>query len=828
MGNLLQDIRYAIRAMLRSPGFTAVAVLSLALGIGANTSIFSVINAVLLRSLPYKNPDQLAMVFIEREQPGKDKETSDVWSYPKFEALRDASQTFEQIAVVSNQNFPLTDTDSPERLSVEMVSASYFPMLGIEAVQGRTFTNDEDKTPGANPVALLSYKLWQRRYGAAPNIIGQTISLNKVPLEIVGVLPESFKGQKGTTEVWVPVMMAPQLIFARRLQTRFAHWTQVIARVKLGVTLAQAQSEMETVAAKIREAVPVPADMAASMPPESIKLVALKEAKLDPAIRESFLILFVAVGLVLLIACVNIANLLLAKSVSRRKEIAIRMALGATRGRLVRQLLTESIFLAMFGGVMGLLIALWGIEFLTAFKPAAGTQNTSYIQMLDFSKAMIDFQVLAFTLLLSIVTGILFGLLPAIQASRPDVNEALKEGAGAGSKKHARLGHFSRRNVLVVTEIALALVLLVGAGLMIKSFARLQAIRTGFDPGNLMTMRVELPKYKEEAAVAFNEQLLARVAALPGVEAATVASSTPLSSNSGKTIIKIKGRDEGERDVVGIHSIGPDYFKALRIPLMRGRAFIETDRGGAPRVAIINETAARKFWPDEDPVGKQLWVGVGWGEKEFGEVVGVVSDVKYGKVEEVFEPEIYLPYLQPTESASFVIVRTTNEPEQIVSALRKEIIALDKNAPVYDVMTMRQRSSEATSRTRFSALVLGIFAALAMILSAVGIYGVMAYAVSGRTKEIGIRMALGANRRNVLSLVMRDAIVLTTAGLALGLTGAYAATRVLSSQLYGVETTDTATFAAVSVLLALVALAASYIPARRATKIDPGVALRYE
>ena len=585
---------------------------------------------------------------------------------------------------------------------------------------------------------------------------------------------------------------------------------------------------METVAAKIREAIPVPPDMAAGMPPESIKLVALKEAKLDPAIRESFLILFVAVGLVLLIACVNIANLLLAKSVSRRKEIAIRLALGATRGRLVRQLLTESIFLAVFGGIIGLLIALWGIEFLTAFKPAADAQNTSYIQMLDFSKATIDSQVLAFTLLLSIVTGMLFGLLPAIQASRPDVNDALKEGVGAQSKKHPRLGYFSPRNVLVVTEIALALVLLIGSGLMIKSFARLQAIRTGFDPSNVMTMRVELPKYKQEAAVAFDEQLLARVASLPGVEAATVASSTPLSNNSARTIMKIKGRDEGEMNTTGIHSIGPDYFKTLRIPLIRGRAFTETDREGAQRVAIINETAARKFWPDEDPIGKQLWVGVGWEENEFGEVVGVVSDVKYGKIEEMFEPQIYLPYLQPTEPASFVLVRTTNEPEQIVPALRQEIIALDKNAPIYDVMTMQQRSSEATSRTRFSALVLGIFATLALILSAVGIYGVMSYAVSGRTREIGIRMALGANRRNVLSLVMRDAIGLTIIGLVLGLAGAFAATRVLASQLYGVEATDATTFAVVALLLAAVALAASYIPARRATKVDPMIALRYE
>lgn len=828
METLFQDLRYALRTMWRSPGFTAVAILSLALGIGANTSIFSLVNAALLRPLPYKNPDQLAMLFIETAPPGKDKDVSDVWSYPKFQVLRDASQSFAQISVVSSQFFPLTDTDSPERLSAEMVSASYFPMLGIDAFKGRVFDAEEDRTPGTHPVALIGYNLWQRRFSADPNVIGQTINLNKVPLTIVGVLPERFKGQTGTVDVWVPVMMAPQLIFARRLEQKFAHWTQVIARLNPGVTLAGAQSEMEAVAAKMQEAIPVPPQMAANMPPEAIKITALKEAKLDPAIRKSYLILFAAVGFVLLIACVNIANLLLAKARARRKEIAIRLALGASRRQLIRQLLTEAVLLGFFGGLVGLLLALWGVEFLTAFKPATDAQTTSAMQMLDFSKASIDAQVLAFNFLLAIVTGILFGLLPAIQASRPDLNDALKESAGAATNRPTGLRRLNPRRLLVVTEIALAMVLLIGAGLMIRSLARLQAIRTGFQADHLMTLRVELPKYKETARVAFNDQLLARLSAVPGIEAATVASSTPLSSNSGKTIMRIKGHDENEMKVVGVHSIGADYFKALRIPFMQGRTFADTDRTGARRVAIINETAARKFFPEADPVGQEIWIGVGWDEKEFGEVVGIVGDVKYGKVEEAFEPEIYVPYTQPTEPASFVIARTAGDPARIVPALRQEIIALDHNAPIYEVKTMQERTVAATSHTRFSALLLGIFAGLALALSAVGIYGLMAYAVSGRTREIGIRMALGADSRAVMNLVMRDGMLMTLAGIALGIAGALAATRVLASELYDVGTTDLATFAVVSLILAGVALLASYIPARRAARVDPMVALRYE
>jgi len=625
-------------------------------------------------------------------------------------------------------------------------------------------------------------------------------------------------------------MMAPQLTFPRRLATAFAHWTEVIGRLKPGVGMAHAQNEMGIVAAKIAEAVPVPAQLAGKPTSESIKLTPLKEAKLDPAIGRSFLVLFGAVGFVLLIACVNIANLLLGRSVSRRKEMAIRMALGASRRRLIRQLLTESVLLAFAGGLAGLLVALWGVELLSTFKPAVQGQNGSYLNVLDFSKANIDGQVLAFNILLSVLTGVIFGLLPALQASRADVSQSIKEGVTGLNDKSRTFRRISLRNVLATTELALTLLLLIGAGLMIRSFARLQALQIGFAPDHVMTMRVELPKYKPVAEVAFDEQLLARLGALPGVESATVASATPLSNNSAGTIMQIKGQPEGATDDlnVGLQSVGPDYFKTLRVPVLKGRTFNEQDRAGAKLVAIINDSAARQFWPDEDPIGKEIWVGAGWERNQYGEIVGIVGDVKYGKVEETFKPQVYLPYTQPTEPAAFVMVRTADDPAQIVSAVRREILSLDKNVPIFDLRTMEDRCADATSRTRFSAVLLGVFSILALVLAAVGIYGVMSYAVSGRTREIGVRMALGAQPGNVLGLVMRDGIIVTAASIALGLAFASAATRVLGSQLYGVGTTDTPTFVGVSLLLGAVALVASYIPARRAMKVDPMVALRYE
>ena len=831
MGTLWQDIRYSLRTMRKGPSFTVVAILSLALGIGANTTIFSAVNALLIRPLPFHEPERLVMPY---RTEAEEHTTTSLWSYPKFAALRDSNQVFAQVAAFAKLDFPLTDTDNPEKLPVELVSASYFPLLGIEAAQGRTFTAEEDATPGAHAVALISYELWQRRFGGSASVSGQTLSLNRVPLTIIGVMPQGFRGQSGTCEAWVPMMMAPQLTFPRRLTNAGSHWHEVVARLKPGISEPQAQAAMALVNARVQAADPRQTE------PETISLVKIREAKTDPAIKRSLLILFAAVGFVLLIGCANIANLLLAKATTRRKEIAIRLALGASRRRIVRQLLTESILLALAGGVVGLLLALWGVELLTALNPMSNpAARAKYELIREFNTFRLDGRVLAFNVLLSCLAGVLFGIVPALRASRPDVNEALKDGGEA--QRHAPLGEsfrglarfFGLRNALIVAEIAATLVLLIGAGLMLRSFARLQATQLGFDPEHVLTARLHLPRdYESDKVANFSAQLLERAKRLPGVEAASISISTPLSANSSAAALKIAGRTPtpGEpRATVGYHVIAPEHFTTLHIPVLRGRAFDAQDKASGPRVVVINQAAARKYWPNEDPIGQRVWLSIGWQQDEFAEVVGIVGDVKYRNVEEAAAPDVYLPYTQtPEEPPTFVLVRAAGDTGALSAALRREVTALDRNVPLSDVKTMTERGRDATARTRFGALLLGVFAALALLLASVGVYGMMAYAVLRRTREIGIRIALGAQRADVLRLVMRDGVVLTLSGLALGLAGALAATRVLRSQLYGVGPFDLFTFVVVSALLAVVALLANYIPARRATRVDPLVALRYE
>ena len=829
MDKLLQDVRYGTRMLLKQPGFALISVLTIALGIGANTAIFSVVNAVLLRPLPYQQPERLMKVLQSNTNPGK-VATPSLWSYPRFEAFRDHNESFSRVAAYCMRAFNLTGTQEPEHLQAECVSADYFPLLGIEAIIGRTFLPEEDRTPGANPVAVVSFGFWQRRLGGDLDAVGKIIELDKHPLTIVGVLPRGFKGQSGVSDVWVPAMMASVLLGPQLLtQPRF-YWAEVIGRLKPEVTQEQAQGEMNLLYEHIEKLFPGPTRSRPSgSGKETFALVPLKDASVDPAIRSSFLILLAAVGFVLLIACANTASLLLARAVARRKEFAVRLALGASRRRIISQLLTESMLLSMMGGGLGVLIAMWGVDLLKTFKPSDSAQFwTAYARTFDFFSVGLDGPVLAFTFVLAVVTGLLFGLIPALQASRADVNEALKDSPSSlGSGLNRRL---NVRSLLIVGEIALSLVLLAGAGLMINSLLRLNTIELGFEPKDVLTVRV----YARDAKIEFYEQLLERAAQLPGVEKAAVASNAPLMGSAGMSPLEVEGRpeaDEKEPGFVNVQSIAPGYFSTLRILLLKGRGFTEQDRIGAKRVAIINQAAVQRFFPDEDPIGKRIKIFFTpqyETSDQFIEVVGIANDVKYGRIEELPGPDLYLSYLQPVNTPSMLIVRASGDRQALVSALRREVGALDRNMPVYDVKSMSERAAEVTSRTRFSAVILALFAGLALGLSAIGIYGVMAHTVAQRTREIGIRMALGAQAEDVVRLVLGDAIVLTLAGLTLGLGAAYAATRLLATQLYGVSTSDPITFAAISILVVGMALAACFVPARRAARVDPMVALRYE
>jgi putative ABC transport system permease protein len=815
MDTVFQNFRYAARALKRSPGFTAAALLSLALGVGANTAIFSTVNALLWRPLPFDDPERLVAV---SQGSGASEDALGVWSYPRFQALRERGDAFEQVAAVYERDFALTGTESPERLHGEIVSASYFPMLGVEAAVGRTFLPEEDEAPGARPVALVGHDLWKRRFGGDPGLVGQTIALDKVQLTVVGVMPEGFRGQSASAEVWAPMAMAPALTgIPRRLAQRAAFWHEVIARLRPGVGLDEARAAMQAVAAGVNEAVPPPEGMQLT----SVQLTPLRDAKVEPVIRTSLLILFASVGLVLLIACANIANLLTARGVSRRKEFAVRVAIGATRGHIVGLLLAESLLLALAGGALGLLFSLWGVEALTALRPPSTSAfGATYLQVLELTGVRIDLQVLAFNFLVSLAAGALFGLLPALEASRPDPNESLKEGAGV-PEAFRNVRRLSPRSLLVVSEITLALMLLAGAGLLAKSFSRLRAVPLGFDPAGTVAFKADLERATDR------EQLLTHLAELPGVQAVAAASSTPLSRSSSEALLTFADRP-GETAQVGVHSIAPAYFRTLRVPVLEGRSFTAADREGAPHVAIVNETAARKLWPGADAIGKRVRLSIGWEEGDYAEIVGIVGDVRYGDLEEAVKPAVYISHLQPGDPANTFILRAAGDAAALVAAARREVLALDGDVPVYDVVTLEKLAADATARGRFGAFLLGAFAALAFVLSVIGVYGVMAYAVSGRTREIGVRMALGARPRDVLGLVMGDGAVLVAAGVAAGLAAAYAAARVLTGLLFGVEVGDPAVFAVAPAVLAAAALFACYVPARRASRVDPMEALRHE
>jgi len=833
MGTLWQDVRYGLRMLARSPGLTVVAVLSLALGIGANTAIFSVVDALLFKPLPYPQPERLMAVAYDNEQP----QGFQFWPYPKYAALRDAQVSFDSVAAYSQLQLSAKIGEQAERIEAEVVTANYFSMLGVQAGLGRVFLPEEDQTPGAHPVVLLGHRLWQQQFGGDPQVIGKMLYLKRQPFTVVGVMPANFRGQSGTAELWVPMMMAGTLLYADALNAQYAWWLKVIARLKPDLTEAQARAEMPILSAKVAELVPAQLNsMLTKSGEERIRLIPLKETKIDPAVKKSFLILLAAVGFVMLIVCVNTASLLLARAVARQREFAVRVALGAGRGRVFRQVLTESVLLAGLGACGGLLVALWGMDWLTISRPwnAVGFWS-QYARTFDYFAPGLDTTVFAFNFLLAFVAGIAFGLVPAWQTWRADVNEMLK-GSGGVSAASRSLGRVRMRSALVVAEVALSVVLLVSAGLMTRSFLRLLSVPLGFEPEGVVTMAFG----GERKPLEFYRAVLERVQGLPGVEQASLGLGIPLAGSMNRGGIQIEGRtlDSSAKTKAAFNVVTPEYFSTFRIAVIKGRSLTAEDRIGAPRVALISRTMAERFWPGEDPIGKRFktpFRDAYGAANAWIQIVGVVDDVKYGAVEDPAEPTLYLPAWQPLGTPSVLsfapdslVIRTATHAAPLIAAVKREMRSIDQAMPVSDVSTMRERAARVTSRYRYGALLMGMFAALGLVLSAIGVYGVMAFSVSARTREFGVRLALGAQPRDILRLVIVKGVVLVLAGVGLGLAGALAITRVLASQLYEVRPTDPVTFFGVSALLIGVGLLACYIPARRATRVEPMVALRYE
>jgi putative ABC transport system permease protein len=806
---MVQDLRYAFRSLLRTPGFTLTAVVTLALGIGANTAIFTMIWSVLLRPLPYPEPERLASV--EVLGAGKSGPVTFGWSYPRFEDLRRFQRAFEQVAAYSPMDVNLTGTAWPERLAGEMVSPEYFPVLRVTAARGRLFTHDDSQ------IVLLSDALWRSRYAADPAVIGQTIQVNQIPFTAAGILPPDFQGLSGRTALWLPMAAAPALTGnPRRLTNAMSFWHRVVARTKPGVTWAQAAEDMKSVQRQTEEVHPSP-----RLTPLTIQARSLLESKTVPGVRRALWVLFGAAGFVLLIACGNLASLLSVRAVVRRPEVAVRLSLGASRAALIRQFLTESMILAVAGGVAGLLVALWTSDLLAVLRPAADRGAwAQYARALSPESLRLTAPAAAFNFLLALVTGVLFGLAPAWRASRPNLAGILR-----GAERGAR--SWSARSLLVASQLAMAVVLLSAAGLMIRTFRSLLHVPIGFHAEGVLTLNLELPlRQYRQTAYSFYSALLGRVAALPGVESAAIANALPVSGQTEASVLQVEGRPESHP--ANVHMVSPGFFAALRIPLLRGRLPDLRDGPDAPKAAWINATAARLWFPNEDPVGKRVSTA-GWGQSgDLAEIAGVVGDVKYEEVEKPVEADIYVPLAQWHYNTGFLVVRAAGDPAALATELRRQVLALDKDLPVFDVKTMEERLAAVTSRTRFSAQLLAAFSLLALALAAVGIYGVVSYAVAARTHEIGIRMALGARAEAVRAMVLGQGLRLAVAGLLAGLPAAWAGTRLLAAFLHGVSPGDPATLAAVAALLLAVALAACYLPARRASRVDPLVALRYE
>jgi macrolide transport system ATP-binding/permease protein len=811
-----KDISYAIRSLLKRPGFVSIAVITLALGIGANTAIFSLVNAVLLRSLPVERPSEVVSVAVR----GKDDSMS-AFSYPNYRDFRDRNETLSGLLVYRFVPLSLSRSGANERVWGFEVSGNYFDVLGVKAIRGRTFLPEEDKTPLANPVAVVSYESWQRRFGGDPDLVGKDVLMNNHQFKVIGIAPENFKGTElvYTPEIWLPAsMMGWVEPGADWLDDRNTRNFFAIGRLKPGVDTRQAEASLNLLALQLAKEYPDTNEG------QTVKVVppGFILPELRGAVVSFTWVLMAAVALVLLVTCTNLAGLMLARATDRRREIAIRLAMGANRWRLIRQLLTESVLLSVIGGVAGMLLAVWIVQLLLAFKPPI-----DFPLSLDVS---VDWRVLLFSFAVSLVAGAIFGLAPALQATRPGVSQALRETSAQGGASRTRL-----RSVLVVAQIAISLVVLISAGLVVRTLLQLQTMNPGFDPQNALTMSFDLglQGYDRQRGQQFYRQLSERVRALPGVKSAAVSDYIPLSLNFNSRNIFVEGQpaERGENVPLAMNSsAGPRYFETMRTPLVHGREFTDQDQDGSERVAIVNETFVKKLMTSvnssSEAIGKRIAFGSAGGP--YVRIVGVAREGKYFNIAEDPRPFVWTPLAQDYSTNGILTVRTEGNPEPLLAAVRKEVQALDPNLPLFDVKTLSEHMRFALFPARVAATVLGVFGLVALLLSAIGIYGITSYTVAQRTHEIGIRLALGAQLSDVLSLVLRHGLKLTAIGAAIGLFGAYLATRAITSVLYGVSPTDPLTFGLVSLVLVGVALVACYVPSRRATKVDPLIALRSE
>jgi putative ABC transport system permease protein len=805
----LQDTRYAFRMLRKNPGFTAVAVLTLALGIGANTAIFSVVYAVLLKPLPYANPDQLFNVFQAKPQEGVG---GTGWSYANFAELREQNRVFSDMAGAQQHQLTLTGRGEPAVVNTSVVTPELFSLFGEKPLAGRAFFPEDGKA-GAPPVVILSENLWRGTFGADPNILGSSINLDKRSFTIVGIMPAAFRFPLLTKseQLWIPLVQDP--LFGSWTERRGGHWLQVTGRGKPGVSMTQVQAELDAIAARFAKEFPAENDG------WTIRMVPLQQMIVGKA-RSALLVLLGAVGLVLLIACANIANLLLTRATSRAREIAVRTTLGAGRTRIVRQLLSETAVLGLLGGVTGIALAYWGVQALNSLLP----ENLPRMNAIR-----VDNFVLGFALLLSATASCAFGLAPALFAANSNLQSSLREGGGRSGESRSRR---RARSFLAAGEIALAMVLLVGAGLLLRSFSKLMSVSPGFDAQHLVKADISLPRFQYSTPqqwAAFSDELLARIQAEPGLEDSAVAVPRPIVDGFINLGLDIVGNPASSASASADYvSVSPDYFRVMGIPLLFGRLFDRRDILSSHRVTIISKTMARLYFPNQDPLGKQLRFSFPPDSGAARAIVGIVGDVRDIALGQDPGPMMYVPYAQAPFWGANVVVKSALSPSSVAAAIRQEVQKIDKDLPVTEVAMMPDIIETSVAQPRFRTFLLGLFAAMALVLAATGIFGVISYSVSCRTNEIGIRVALGASRGSILRMVLRETLVLTFAGMALGIPCALAASRLLGHMLFGVSVNDPATLASVTFALAAVATLAGYVPARRAMSVDPMAALRYE